>query len=70
MKKSRKSILVKTVILASILTFSVSSQAEAHKIISKSGYQLSNGCAAIVTVYGYYLFGIELWTFTEMETVC
>ena len=70
MKKLRKSILVKTVILAAILTFSVSSQAEARKIISQSGYQLDNGCASIVTVYGYYLFGIELWTTTSIDLVC
>ena len=62
MKKMRKSFLVKTIILAVALTLSVSSQAEARRIISQSGYMLDNGCAMITTTYGYYLFGILLWT--------
>ena len=70
MKKMRKSFLVKTIILAVALTLSVSSQAEARRIIGQSGYQTSDGCFLIVTTYGYYLFGVLLWTSESHDRGC
>ncbi|MCU0439180.1 MAG: hypothetical protein MUC49_14880 [Raineya sp.] len=68
MKNSKKGFVVFLTVL--FLSLANIQKAEARKVISQSSYSLQNGCAMITTTYGYYLFGILLWTSEESDTVC